>query len=257
MDAYRAIETLGMSARFQSEGYSDIKRLEFWASLLNELKPRAVAEVGVFRGNFAQHILRNCESIEKYMMLDPWRHLDNWNKPANVSDEEFREVKQEAMAVTEFASHKRVILQGKTTDVSDEIPDESLDFAYIDGDHTLRGITIDLLRIWPKVKDGGILGGDDFFRSVWHAGPNFEPTVVFPLAVYFAEAIGATIYSLPSSQFAMVINRSAKGSYKFRDLVGSYGDLSLLAALADRGAKPHPGIAKRALRRIKKMVLPG
>ena len=33
------------------------------------------------------------------------------------------------------------MLRGTTTEVIDRVPDRSVDFAYIDGDHTLRGIT--------------------------------------------------------------------------------------------------------------------
>ena len=33
-----------------------------------------MAEVGVYRGDFASKILQRCDSIEKYYMIDPWRH---------------------------------------------------------------------------------------------------------------------------------------------------------------------------------------
>jgi len=48
----------------------------------------------------------------------------------------------------DFAASKRIILQGKTTEVIDQINDNELDFAYIDGDHTLKGITIDLIHTY-------------------------------------------------------------------------------------------------------------
>jgi hypothetical protein len=254
MEIHRVVETIASNPRFLSQHYSDPNRLELWSSLINDMKAKVCAEIGVFRGNFAQHILRNCNTIERYFMLDPWRHLDNWNKPANVADDEFRAIKREAMATTEFATHKRVVLEGRTTDVSDDLPDEGLDFAYIDGDHTLRGITIDLVRIWPKIRNGGILAGDDFFASVWHHGPHFEPTLVFPLAVYFAEAMGATIYGLPNSQFAIVVDRQAKRSFAFLDLTGSYKSLALRDALAYTSQKTSGGLAKKALRKLKRLM---
>lgn len=42
-------------------------------------------------------------------------------------------------------------------DAIDAVADGSLDFAYIDGDHTLRGITLDLLKTYSKVKEGNSL----------------------------------------------------------------------------------------------------
>jgi hypothetical protein len=85
--------------------------------------------------------------------------------------------------------------------VVDQIPEASLDVAYVDGDHTLRGIVVDLVAMWPRVRAGGWLGGDDFCRSVWQHGPDYEPTLVFPVAVHVAEAHGARIFALPFRQF--------------------------------------------------------
>ena len=41
-----------------------------------------------------------------------------------------------------------------------KIPDESLDFAYIDMDHDYNSQLLYLEAIWPKVKRGGIMAGD-------------------------------------------------------------------------------------------------
>jgi predicted O-methyltransferase YrrM len=40
--------------------------------------------------------------------------------------------------------------------------DQSLDFVYIDGDHELESVRADLEAWAPKVKQGGVLAGDDF-----------------------------------------------------------------------------------------------
>lgn len=158
-------------------------------------------------------------------MIDPWRHLDDWNKPANKQDDRFEEFLLETQSKTDFASDKRVILRGKTTEVVEKIADEELDFAYIDGDHTLKGISIDLIRIFSKIKDGGWIGGDDFSNSVWQHSTKFEPTLVFPFAVYFAEAVDAVIYGLPNSQF--LIAKDKTQSFDFIDLTGDYQNVNL------------------------------
>ena len=61
-------------------------------------------------------------------------------------------------------------MRRRTKDVISEIPDGSLDLAYIDGAHTLRGFTIDLIRGLPKIKEGGFIGGDDFGVTPWQQG---------------------------------------------------------------------------------------
>ena len=200
-------------------------REELWVEFIQSVGVQRMAEIGVYRGDFAAEMLRRCSTLTTYYMVDPWRHLSNWNKPANHEDAVLGQFFEEAKAKTEFAAAKRVILRGTTIEVIDQIPDTALDLAYIDADHTLKGIAIDLIRVYPKLRPGGFLGGDDFTRSVWEHNTAFEPTLVFPFAVYFAEAVGATIYALPHAQFCL---QKANGAqFAFVDLTGHYDDLSL------------------------------
>jgi hypothetical protein len=200
-------------------------RESFWVEFVNSFGLQEVAEIGVYRGDFAQALLQRCEGLTRYYMIDPWKHLSDWNKPANHPDAQLETYYQETKAKTEFAAGKRCILRGKTTDVIDQILDHTLDFAYIDGDHTLKGITVDLVCVYPKVRVGGFLTGDDFTPSIWEHKTTFEPTLVFPLAVYFAEAVGATIFALPNSQFC--IQKTAERHFSFVDLTGKYGETTL------------------------------
>ena len=231
------VKSLGMAQVFQQMSVDTLQenfraiasrcesREDFWVDFINTFGLREVAEIGVYRGDFAQALLRRCECLMRYYMVDPWRHLADWNKPANQHDAQLEAYYQESIAKTDFAAGKRVVLRGKTLDVIGQIPDQGLDLAYIDGDHTLKGITIDLISVYPKVKIGGYLTGDDFTSSIWEHKTTFEPTLVFPLSVYFAEAVGATIFALPRSQFCL--QKSAERRFSFIDLTGEYGDRSL------------------------------
>lgn len=216
------------------ESLSGKCREDIWSRLIVKLSARNVLELGVFKGAFAENMLRDCECISRYYMLDPWRHLDEWNKPANVDQRTFDDHFALAMARSEFARDRRIVLRGKTTEVIHEIPDGALDVAYVDGDHTLRGITIDLILAYPKVRAGGILGGDDYTRSIWQHAENFEPSLVCPFAAYFAESQGAPLVILPHNQFA-IVKPLAPGSY-FRvvDATNSYGPRSLLPQITKR-----------------------
>lgn len=200
-------------------------RLQLWTSLVKAMDVRTLAEVGVWKGDFAKQVLDSCRTIERYYMIDPWAQLPDWNKPWNVDSQQFDEVFQEAMAKTAFASEKVTVLRGRTTEVIEEIPDGSLDFAYIDGDHTLRGITIDLIRVLPKIKEGGVIGGDDFTSTPWQHDAKFEPTLVFPFSVYFAEAMDLPIMALPFDQF--LIQKCSDPHFTFADNTGKYGNISL------------------------------
>lgn len=128
-----------------------VTRIQLWDRIVGAVGVETMAEIGVWKGEFARQLLAQCDVIRRYYMIDPWANLPDWNKPFNVAPEMFDEIHREAMKNTEFAAARRVVLRGRTKEVIDEIPDRSLDLAYIDGDHTLRGIAIDLIRLLPKV----------------------------------------------------------------------------------------------------------
>ena len=200
-------------------------RIELWAQVLRATTAETILEVGVWKGDFAKQLLEQCAFIKRYYMIDPWASLPDWNKPYNVPSETFDEVYEEAMKKTAFASPKIVVLRGRTKEVIDAIPDNSLDFAYIDGDHTLRGITIDLIKLLPKIKEGGFIGGDDFTNNPWQHDIRYEPTLVCPFSIYFAEAMDLPITALPFNQF--LIQKKSGSSFSFFDPTGNYGDISL------------------------------
>src|ERR1700722_1190878 len=222
-------------------------RLDMWVKWLLAGDVRVMLEVGVWKGDFAKEILQKCEFITQYQMIDPWANLPDWNKPMNVKPEMFDGVYSEAMEKTAFASQKILVLRGSTTEVIDRIPDKSLDFAYIDGDHTLRGITIDLIRVMPKIKEGGFIGGDDFSKTPWQHDARYEPTLVCPFSVYFAEAMSLPIVALPFDQFLM--QKRADLPFSFTDTTGSYGNLSLKKLSNVLGNFGPFRVAKRALKK--------
>ena len=195
-----------------------------WVEFIKANECKVVAELGVFKGAFAETVLKECPSVEKYVMIDPWRHLEDWNKPANAEDDIFKAFYEETMQRTDFAKEKRVVLRGKTVEIIDQIEDNSLDFVYIDGDHTLKGIAIDLVNMWDKVRPGGFIAGDDFSPTMWQHVDSFEPTLVYPFSVYFAEARRAKIFGFPYEQFVMIKNSDG---YEFIDKTGKYPNPSI------------------------------
>jgi hypothetical protein len=155
------------------------------------------------------------------------------------------------MEATEAHAAKRRVLRGRTSEVIDQIDDASLDLAYIDGDHTLRGISIDLLKVYPKVRDGGLLTGDDLTPTIWQHNSRFEPSLVFPFAVHFAEAMDHPFYALPYKQF--LIHKDPAAGFEYHDLVGKYPTTDLLPQLqgVHPGNQPgkQPGKQRRKRRR--------
>lgn len=197
-------------------------RQELVIRLIKHIGAQNVIELGVWKGRFSEAVLLEVPEISSYWMLDPWRHLETWNKPLNVDQKIFDESLREALARTEFAANRRHLLRGTTKEKIGELKDAQLDLAYIDGDHTLKGITIDLISVWPKVRAGGLIVGDDFTPSIWQHGTKFEPTMVFPFSVYFAEAQGAPIIASRHDQFIIIKPEGTSDAFSFIDLTGNY-----------------------------------
>lgn len=183
-------------------------RNTLWENVLNEFEPESLCEVGVWRGEFADHLLETCPSISSYVGIDPWRPLRDWNKPNNGSTKNLALVENAARTTLERWGNRVTLLKGKTSEVRNSIADQSLDAAYIDGDHTLRGITVDLISMLPKIKPGGFLFGDDLTKTLWQHGPEFSPTQVFPFVAYFAEAHNLPFFSLPHGQWLIIVRAS-------------------------------------------------
>lgn len=222
-----------------------IDRVELWRAISDAAGVRSMAEVGVYRGDFAAAMLTS-SSIERYYLVDPWRRLPAWNKPANTDDTTFEQFHRETLEKTDFARDRRVVLRGTSLEIAEQIPDRSLDFVYIDADHTLRGITVDLIVWWDKVRLGGLIGGDDLSPTIWQHAAEFEPTLVFPYAVHFAEAKRSPFYALPHEQFLIARTET---DHRFVDYVGTYRSIELGPQIRSMPSGSRVGRLFRRMRR--------
>lgn len=113
-------------------------------------------EIGVMYGDNALNMLLNLP-LERLYLIDP-----NLYKARN--------------RLKKF-NHKIVELPWRSDIAVSNIADESLDFCYIDGDHSYEGVKRDIELYYPKLKWGGVLGGHDFsgtFLGVIRAVLEFE-----------------------------------------------------------------------------------
>ena len=115
------------------------------------------AEVGVQRGRNADDMLKRIPDLKLYL-IEPYK-----NHPfgcSNWKDKQFAKFKREAH---DRLDEKNVeFLEMYSEQAVNHIDDESLDFVYIDGDHTYRFAMMDII-IWErKVRPGGIISGHDY-----------------------------------------------------------------------------------------------
>ena len=63
---------------------------------------------------------------------------------------------------SEIANGIVTVHRGASWDMADRIADNSLDWVYIDGDHSYEAVARDIATYRAKVKPNGVLAGDDY-----------------------------------------------------------------------------------------------
>jgi len=124
----------------------------------------AMIEVGVFAGHFSQVVL---EQIPNLVLkgIDPYIG-DDGSYPGNFSysDELPDKVLPYLVALETYEKYpdRAQLIPGTSKEIAPQIPDNVLDFVFIDGCHLYECIHEDLTLWIPKVKPGGIICGHDF-----------------------------------------------------------------------------------------------
>ena len=132
---------------------------ERWAVKGNNL---IGVEIGVYKGEHALSMLKNLD-IKRLYLIDPFT-LYSESKHYNGIEQDTLEKAKEIL-IKRFEDNKRVLfIFERSEDCFDDIPND-LDFVYIDGAHDYINVKRDIDNYYPKVKEGGILGGHDFFNG--------------------------------------------------------------------------------------------
>lgn len=126
------------------------------------------AEIGVWQGDFSAAILTVAQPRTVHL-IDPWQsapaELEGvlYDKPQADMDAIHDQVLRRF--AHEIASGTVVVHRARSADAAGEIADGSLDWAYIDGDHTYEGVSADLAAYAPKLGSDGLLCGDDYVAN--------------------------------------------------------------------------------------------
>jgi len=128
-----------------------------------------VVEIGTGGGHFTEQILAIWPTCSKLITVDPWAPYDS--VPAftvDVQEARFKNTSEK------FADQKNVTIVRQPSHVAaTDVPDGSVDFIYIDGDHSRAAVLLDLQSWFPKLKRGGIMAGHDYYGDVESAVNEF------------------------------------------------------------------------------------
>lgn len=127
-------------------------------------KDAVVCEVGVAEGNNSWFMV-NTWPIKLLYCVDAWQTLDqrgDGSLPQVWHDQNFDKFFDRMMPMVD--SGKVKVLRGLSVEMAKQVPDESLDLLYLDGDHNYEGVKADLAAWFPKVKPGGVISGHDYMN---------------------------------------------------------------------------------------------
>jgi predicted O-methyltransferase YrrM len=130
------------------------------------------AELGVDKGILYRMLLEQCPDLT-LLGVDLFPNMDRSRR---------------AFQLSEAIPDRAQLYAGFTAEASRTVLDGSLDFVFIDADHSYDSVKDDIARWAPKVRTGGWVGGHDYHPRKW-------PGVVKAVD----EAFGRSVHQMPGT----------------------------------------------------------
>ena len=121
-----------------------------------------VVEIGTRNGDSTLSLnkwatIKRLVTIDPYLQYEDYEHDGSWETSTDKTYEKTKEV---------LSYYPNIeMIRGKSSEVVDNFVDESIDFLFIDGNHSYDYVLEDLELYYPKVKRGGVITGDDYFMN--------------------------------------------------------------------------------------------
>jgi hypothetical protein len=148
------------------------------ASLFAELGFTKGAEIGVETGKYSQVLLSRNPNL-KLNCIDAWEVYRGYRE--HLTQSKVDGLLETAKDRLKEYSNRTVFIKKYSADAAKDFPSKSLDFVYIDANHTLPYVIQDLYLWEPKVRHGGIIAGHDYCKRTNSNG----------YQVHVVEAVGA------------------------------------------------------------------
>jgi len=119
-------------------------------------------EIGTCRGESAYYLLERCPFIKILYTIDPYTEFEDWVGiiPQETLDRQYEIAKTN---LNRFGDRVKMIKKrSDDKEVIDMFEKDSLDFLFVDGDHSLEATRNDLVNYYSKVKRGGLICGHDY-----------------------------------------------------------------------------------------------
>jgi len=120
-----------------------------------EMGYKVGVEIGALRGEFTEKF---CQVGLKMYAVDPWSYYKNYRR--HPKEAPMEEIYQEAK--NRLAPYDCTLIKKTSMEALEDFEDNSMDFVYIDGNHSIRYIVEDIYEWYRKIKPGGVIAGHDY-----------------------------------------------------------------------------------------------
>lgn len=184
----KGVETVSMDLVIPNKYLKCLNRKHIIESIIKENSYSVGAELGLKDGSTISYILSSCEFV-KMIGIDLWGAQPNNTGPENYAEWNFDYIEEIARRKIEPYKSRATIYKMTTHEASQLVSDNSLDFVFIDADHSESGVLMDIEDWAPKVKDEGhIIGHDVAWKSVYNIiSKKFKKFDVAPDQVWIAK----------------------------------------------------------------------
>lgn len=128
------------------------------ARFLTVIDAKKAVEIGVASGDYSEIIMVQNPQLEMWG-VDPYTKYEGYHDYKLRSTFERMESKAH-QKLKEYDTYHFV--RKFSVDAAKDFKDESLDFVYIDGNHSGQGVKEDMEAWFPKIKKDGLMAGHDF-----------------------------------------------------------------------------------------------
>jgi len=123
-------------------------------------------ELGTHVGTSAIYLLEHVENIHTHICIDPYISYND--APGMAMPQDFYDYVKSVWDKNRELYPERILFIHDTSDAaSNMIEDSSLDYVFVDGNHSYEFTLRDLENYWPKVKPGGLISGHDYNTVGW------------------------------------------------------------------------------------------
>ena len=135
---------------------------------INELEGELVGvEVGVCLAHTTEAFIKGIKNLKKLYAIDNYPTFVDWDGSDWNQDRQNLMKKTAQEKMIPYKS-KVEFLHISSQEFVRTIEDESLDFVFIDGDHSYEAALKDFENYYPKIKNGGIFAGHDIQLNSIH-----------------------------------------------------------------------------------------